>query len=629
MNDLLAHPAQWLLTQGLSMFVQSSMLVMLLVVVEGLAGRRLRPALRHGLWLLVLVKLLVPPMFTVPTGFGYWIGAQPISPRPGVVVASASSDAAKTDRIVALSAPASAVTTRKAPAVRIPSTVLTPRDAALWVWVAGSLALGIAMGVRYRRISRLIARAVPVGQELDEVLRRAAAEVGLGRIPVLKLTDACHSPAVHGSFRPVILMPSAMAAGLSPDTLRGVLLHELVHVRRRDLWVQWLQVVVQVLWWWNPAMWLATSRLRTLRELAVDEEVQHLHGPGRGHVYPGVLVEVARFVVGNSRWQGGLVGVVESGCNLRRRVEHLVSNPTPASTRLGPCSWAVVLLLGLVLIPIGLRPRAAAEPPRAGGFPRAGSAEPMEDKSISMTPIDLAEALTRVLGRPVDFASPSDLAGAMRGYLVSQGLEVFRDPLAGRPALSEALARWARVEEGGKISARLTEAEMERLEQVLGELMQPGLLFNVCQVFEIPAGWGGLPGLTSGLEARPLAVRTNGVVAALTIPQAGAAMLRSRLAEPGMGKRRAKACFMAGGLDPGQTEANVLPTRAQQLFGMGHMLTRHALKKDVGLAIADASEAFAADPEVPKGHLLLVVTRAMAGADGAPRQLLYLVEPRW
>jgi hypothetical protein len=212
----------------------------------------------------------------------------------------------------------------------------------------------------------------------------------------------------------------------------------------------------------------------------------------------------------------------------------------------------------------------------------------------------------------------------MRGYLVSQGLEVFRDP-----AVSEVQGRWARIEEAGKISARLTAAEMERLEQVVGELMRPGLLFNVCQVFEISDGSGGLPGLTSGLDVHPLAVRTNGVVGALTIPQADAAKVRARLVELGTNKWRAKACYVAGGLDPTQTAAKALPARAQQLFGLGHMLTRHALRKDVGLAIADASEVFAADPEVPKGRLLLVVTRAVAGADGNPRQLLYLVEPRW
>lgn len=617
MNDLSAHSAQWLLAQGLSMLVQSSMLVIGLLMAEALAGRRWRPALRHGLWLLVLVKLMVPPTFTFPTGLGYWIGARPVSPRPDVAAAPEPSAVEKTGPIVVLDAPAATGTTRNVRSVRIRSIDLTLRDAALWVWLAGSLGFGLAIAVRYRRISRLIARAVPAGPEMDDILGRAAGEVGLRRTPVLRLTDACHSPAVHGCLRPVILMPSAMAAGLSPETLRGVLLHELVHIRRRDLWVQWLQVVVQVVWWWNPAMWVATARLRTLRELAVDEEVQHLHGPERGHVYAGVLVEVARFVVGTSRWQGGLVGVVESGRSLRKRVERLLSNPTPGSTRLGPCSWAAVLCLGLVLVPMGFRPRLVAEPPRAGVIER------MEEKSMSLTPIDLAEALTRVLGRPVDFASSSDLAGAMREYLVSQGLEMFRETVSGGPL------RWARVEESGKISARLRETEMERLEQVLGELMRPGLLFNVCQVFEISDGSAGIAGLTLGLAVQPLAVRTNEVVGAMTIPQADAAKVRARLVELGMDKRRAKACFVAGGLDPTQTAAKALPARARQLFGLGHMLTRNAFGKDVGLAIADASEVFAADPEVPKGHLLLVVTRAGAGAEGNPRQLLYLVEPRW
>ena len=61
----------------------------------------------------------------------------------------------------------------------------------------------------------------------------------------------------RGLIRPHVLLPVGLAEELSPPQLRWVLLHELAHVRRGDLWVLLLQRVVQAVYFFNPAVWLA------------------------------------------------------------------------------------------------------------------------------------------------------------------------------------------------------------------------------------------------------------------------------------------------------------------------------------------------------------------------------------
>ncbi len=57
-----------------SMFVQAGILVVLLSVLDRILRRRLRASLRYALWMLVLVKLMLPPGFSLPTGVGSWAG---------------------------------------------------------------------------------------------------------------------------------------------------------------------------------------------------------------------------------------------------------------------------------------------------------------------------------------------------------------------------------------------------------------------------------------------------------------------------------------------------------------------------------------------------------------------------
>ena len=57
-----------------SIFIQSSILILLLLVVSFLLRKRVRAVFRYCLWMLLFVKLVLPASFTLPTGAGYWLG---------------------------------------------------------------------------------------------------------------------------------------------------------------------------------------------------------------------------------------------------------------------------------------------------------------------------------------------------------------------------------------------------------------------------------------------------------------------------------------------------------------------------------------------------------------------------
>src|ERR1051325_3974886 len=78
-------------------------------------------------------------------------------------------------------------------------------------------------------------------------------------------------PTVIGWLRPVILLPAASVAGLSPAPLEAILAHELAHIRRHDYAVNLIQNVIETLMFYHPAVWWISNCIREEREHCCDD----------------------------------------------------------------------------------------------------------------------------------------------------------------------------------------------------------------------------------------------------------------------------------------------------------------------------------------------------------------------
>lgn len=122
-------------------------------------------------------------------------------------------------------------------------------------------------------------------------LRRHSRSDGTASVEVeVRVTGLVDTPILAGFFRPAIYLPEA--SGDWPAAKRRcVLLHELAHRSRGDLWWQLLGTGVCCLWWGNPLAWMGLSRLKREAEEAADDAVVIQEGAAEN--YARVLVEMA------------------------------------------------------------------------------------------------------------------------------------------------------------------------------------------------------------------------------------------------------------------------------------------------------------------------------------------------
>ncbi|HEV2971383.1 MAG TPA: M56 family metallopeptidase, partial [Pirellulales bacterium] len=189
-------------------------------------------------------------------------------------------------------------------------------------------------------------------------LSSSGFRIGSRRQVTLKMTDRLGSPAICGFWRPTILLPRGFPAGLDREQVRMVFVHELVHWRRGDLQVNCIQTLLQILYFYSPAVWIANLLIRRLREQAVDETVL-VAVRGQSERYAATLLDIAGATLQPAEAMLRLIGVVESRRALSTRIRHILSRPIPLTAKLGLTGLAMIAASGVLLLPMGQRERAA------------------------------------------------------------------------------------------------------------------------------------------------------------------------------------------------------------------------------------------------------------------------------
>jgi beta-lactamase regulating signal transducer with metallopeptidase domain len=392
---------------AVSMSVQLAVLVGVLSGLDWLIRDRARAALRHGLWMLVVIKLLLPVDLLSPTAIAYWAAPWLVTPAVRVprVAASSATVVSEVSHVVG---PVGLKTATPAhPKLQLAGGLLL-------VWVVGCGAWAIWVLLRSREVARPVRDSDEAPEALRKVLAETAAGLGLrSKLPRLCLTDTAQGPALCGLFRPVILLPRGLSEQIEAESLRQVLRHELIHLQRWDLAWNLLQVCVQIAWWWNPLVWFANARIRSLREAAVDEAV--MLEPGADD-YPATLVAVARYCAVPPRMPMAFLGVLESGSRLEARVRRLLERPLPHSARLGWVGCVTVLVAGALFLPMGFARRV--EPPALAALAAKAPTDPKtlpaggSTASLKPTPTAPAELNSAPQSQPAAPASPRALDGS-------------------------------------------------------------------------------------------------------------------------------------------------------------------------------------------------------------------------
>jgi beta-lactamase regulating signal transducer with metallopeptidase domain len=277
-----------------------STVVILVVTVVALFMRRASPRVRYWLWQIVTIKLLVMPFWVmaVPWPFAHWPFA-PSQLRPP----------ADTDLPLPPLAPPRIDTPLQPHATNLPSP--SGRGAggegfaslswwSLMSWQAW-LFLAWAVVVVWRvasiawqryELSRLMRLTTAAGDDLVERVRELSQKLGLRQAPRVLLVEHSGLLFVCGLWNSKLVLPRTLPGSLFAAEMDQVVLHELAHLRRGDLYWGWTIELARTIYFFQPLVYWVGYCLNLERELACDQVAMSVSGHAAGD-YAQTLVRVA------------------------------------------------------------------------------------------------------------------------------------------------------------------------------------------------------------------------------------------------------------------------------------------------------------------------------------------------
>ena len=370
-----------------SMFWQVSLLIVLVGCVDVLIRKWIWPQVRYALWLMVLVKLILPPGMYVSSSIMAQLEPFELdlstSKQTGPLSDTFSSpivDAPSGYRlsiVAPMDAPAEIPVvnafTVKAPDYHGPTnrakpskwfeafTHLSWQSYALLVWLLGMGALGIWLSVKLCRLRREPAEATlkdALPSSFHDTMARCARHVGLHYTPGVIVTRGIMCPAVTGVIRPVLLMPVGFIRQLSRQDIEHMLMHEFAHIKRGDMVIHGLYMVLQIVYWYNPLLWLVSRQMHHLREICCDATVAGILKE-KTMAYRQTLLDIAKRYLTQTTHPGlGLLGLFENTNYLGARLNWL-KRPSWRHQRL---RWLTIVIL-VVSMTLCVLPMAQAKGP--------------------------------------------------------------------------------------------------------------------------------------------------------------------------------------------------------------------------------------------------------------------------
>ena len=304
-----------------------SLVAILILGIRKALNIRVRAKWMCALWFILIIRLLVPYIPNSPLNLSQVSGlSHDLTRGKGAIVV------ARIDGFDLLSG-------------SLIKTTNPLFNMLFFVWLSGVVIFVFYMIV----MNVLFLRKAICGQYITDehvlrILDECKTRIGLDKDVNILSVHFLKTPAVFGLIKPLLLIPEGILTRSDEKDLRNILLHELTHLKRKDILINCVISLVQVFHWFNPVIGYAFKIMRTDREMACDEYVLSSLEEEDRKSYAGTILSLMAMQAG-PRCVPGLAAMVESRKSSIERLKRII-----AFKGSGRCSRFVFMILLMISV---------------------------------------------------------------------------------------------------------------------------------------------------------------------------------------------------------------------------------------------------------------------------------------
>jgi beta-lactamase regulating signal transducer with metallopeptidase domain len=343
----------------------------------------------HGLWVILLLKLITPSLFALPLTFHvddswltidsrFFFGdstadrqsmVESRSAEAGLIgngtqvdpAAVAHGDGDPSNSEFASAGADTSLATKRGWVERWPRVIVL---LLLLTWLAGSCLYVARLLIRYFRFCRFLRNNELIDEELISEGYDLAYKMGLKRPPRVRVLSGAFSPMLCGLGRGVtLILPLDLLHRLTPEGRATLVVHELSHYARGDYLVRVLETIVMAVFWWHPVVWWIRRELEIVEEDCCDSRVL-AEFPGQPRHYAEAILDAIDFLSERPMEMPPIASGLGTTPLLKRRLTRIMTETSvEESPRWGtrPVIACVVVLVPLQMVQFRSEPVPVAQ----------------------------------------------------------------------------------------------------------------------------------------------------------------------------------------------------------------------------------------------------------------------------
>lgn len=351
----------WVLNTSFS----GTMLAGLIILLKSVFKHRFNAAWHYYVWFLLLVKLLIPYVPESPLSIFNVLNPDPETITSQINWAEGTGRGSEIKNEIQPSQPVFETTdligqneqgpinlqssdslpVQKAKVDKPKSSLLSFNSKMLfYIWMGGILVLfGYTTIVNLSLYQKLKNQPVIKSNRITAIMDVCGQKMNIPRVPRLKIISGIKSPSLVGFCNTILLIPRNVLDKVSEEDLKNVIIHELSHLKRKDLLVNWIIVAMQIIHWFNPVMWYAFYRMRQDCEVACDAMALSYLKPDERKKYGETIINLLT-TMSEAWWVPGTTAMVSGKSQIKERVT-MIKLFNRKSTM-----WTAIALLLTVLV---------------------------------------------------------------------------------------------------------------------------------------------------------------------------------------------------------------------------------------------------------------------------------------
>lgn len=220
---------------------------------------------------------------------------------------------------------------------------------AAMVWLAGVLILlffviivNIVFAVNVRK------QNLRANEQTNKILKECKLKMGIKTDLPIVLTDAVKAPALYGLIRPSLLLPVNIEEQIDSNQLQYIMLHELAHLKRKDIAVFWIITLFKIIYWFNPIIWYGLYRMRQDCEISCDALALSYIDYDDCKKYGHTIIQMLENITKPLKYIG-IAGLWGSKSQLKRRIK-MITLFNKNTYKLSILSITILILMGFVFL---------------------------------------------------------------------------------------------------------------------------------------------------------------------------------------------------------------------------------------------------------------------------------------